>query len=139
MPVALTTTSHRPAASEPPRKVWTRAESAALQESGAREGRRWELIEGELIDKMPKGQPHTYALARIVRWLNGVFDWVYPEAPINLAPEDTPTSEPEPDAIVLKPEFGGFRPQQPRPSELALVVEVSDTTLNFDLTMKAAL
>jgi Uma2 family endonuclease len=98
-----------------------------------------ELIEGDLIDKRPKKQPHTYALSRVVRRLMAVFESVYQEAPINVAPEDTPTSEPEPDAIVLKPEFAGYRPEQPQPNELALVVEVADTTLHFDLTVKAAL
>jgi Uma2 family endonuclease len=88
---------------------------------------------------MSKKQPLTHALKRMMRWLNEVFEWAFQEAPINVAPQDNPTSEPEPDAIVLKPEFGGVRPELPRPSELALVVEVSDTTLTFDLTVKAGL
>ena len=64
---------------------------------------------------------------------------VYQEAPISVAAQDTPTSEPEPDIIVLKPEAAGYSAEQPGPNDLALVVEVSDTTITFDLTIKASL
>lgn len=60
-------------------------------------------------------------------------------APVDVAPEDNPTNEPEPDAIIFKLPGGGFQSSVPQPGELALVVEVADTTLRFDLTVKAAL
>lgn len=104
-------------------------------------GQHLELVEGELINKMGKKRPHVEAAARMLRQLMKMFDetLVYPEAPVGVAPEDNPTSEPEPDIVVMRPEFGGYRPEQPKPNEFALVVEVADTTLNFDLTTKAAL
>jgi Uma2 family endonuclease len=120
--------------------MWTRTECNTLLATGVWEaGTHLELIEGELIDKMGKNQPHSFSVSRIVRWLNQVFEWVYPESSINVSPQDNPTSEPQPDAVVLKPPFRGFRPEQPKPNELALVVEVSDTTLQFDLGVKARL
>src|SRR5262249_13889269 len=73
-------------------------------------------------------------------WLEQVFGGacVDQESPIDLAPEDNPTSEPEPDLIVLA------RPSRqikvnPRPNDLLLVVEISDSTLDFDLKIKAGL
>ena len=74
-------------------------------------------------------------------WLTQVFGarFVNPEAPIDVAPEDNPTNEPVPDLIVLKRSFSKFRSASPQPEDLDLVVEVADTTLTFDLTVKAAL
>ena len=49
--------------------------------------------------------------------------------PIDVAPEDNPANEPEPDLIVLKRDFTQFTQGNPRPEDLQLVVEVSDSTL----------
>ena len=65
--------------------------------------------------------------------------FVNPEAPIDVAPEDNPTNEPEPDIIVLKRELSHFRSANPKPEDLHLVVEIADTSVRFDLTTKAAL
>lgn len=61
------------------------------------------------------------------------------ESPIDIAPEDNPASEPEPDVILLRRPTLDDRKSNPRPSDLRLVVEVSDTTLGFDLTRKVSL
>jgi Uma2 family endonuclease len=102
---------------------------------------RLELVEGELISKMGKKRPHVNALIFMQEWLIGIFGakFVNPEAPIDVAPEDNPTNEPEPDIIVLSRPSWEFKNSNPLPSDLRLVVEVSDTTLGFDLTKKAAL
>jgi Uma2 family endonuclease len=141
MPVALTIAPDPPAPLIPPRKRWTRAECAVLESSGIWEQQKLELIDGELISKMGKGRPHVVALTRILYWLMDVFGWdrVNPAAPIDVAPEDNPTNEPEPDAIVFKLPGSGLQTVQPQPGELALVLEVADTTLRFDLTVKAGL
>ncbi len=100
-----------------------------------------ELIEGELLDKMGKKRPHVDALTLLQGWLQSAFGlrFVNAEAPIDVAPEDNPTNVPEPDLIVLDANFTGFRSAIPQPRDLRLVVEVTDTTLSFDLTTKAAL
>jgi Uma2 family endonuclease len=141
MPVALTNAPERPSPPQPPRKLWTRAEISAFEATGLWTGQHLELIEGELISKMGKKPPHVEGVARMTRRLLKIFDevLVYSEAPIDVAPEDIPTSQPEPDVIVMKAAFAGFRATTPQPGELALVVEVADTTLNFDLTVKAGL
>jgi Uma2 family endonuclease len=64
---------------------------------------------------------------------------VNPAAPIDVAPEDNPTNEPEPDLIVLTKPSHEFRNANPRPADLRLVVEISGSTLGFDLTSKAEL
>lgn len=140
MPTAFLETLPQPAPPAPPRKKWTRLECDSLERSGLLETEHLELIEGDLISKTPKYRPHVNNLWSLVLWLIKVFgpEFVNQEAPIDVAPEDNPTNLPEPDAIVLKREYSLFR-SNPQPEDLRLVVEVSDTTLNFDLTVKAAL
>jgi Uma2 family endonuclease len=77
----------------------------------------------------------------LLGWLIQVFGalFVNHEAPIDVAPEDNPTSEPVPDAIVLKRKFTRFGLARPQPGDLDLVIEIADTSLAFDLTVKAAL
>ena len=138
MPIALT---ERPVLLDhPPRKLWTRAECSTLEAAGLLDGQHLELIQGELISKMGKKLPHVIGVRWFMNWLQGVFGMklVYPESPIDVAPEDNPANEPEPDIIVLKRELTSSS-TQPRPKDLHLVVEISDTTLRFDLTIKAAL
>jgi Uma2 family endonuclease len=125
----------------PPRKRWTRVECASLEASGLLDQQHLELIEGELIDKMGKNRPHVNGLSSMYAWLIEVFGrrFVNPEAPIDAGPEDNPTNEPRPDIIVLNQNFFTFRSANPGPQDLLLVVEVADSTLHFDLTIKAAL
>jgi Uma2 family endonuclease len=77
----------------------------------------------------------------MMEWLVGVFGarHVTPEAPIDVSPEDNPTSEPEPDLAVLAQPCLVYEDANPGPSDVRLIVEVSDTTLAFDLGTKARL
>lgn len=123
------------------RKLWTRAEFDELSSSGVLAGQKLELIAGELISKMGKGRPHVNAIVLLQGWLVEVFGrrFVNPEAPIDVAPKDNPTNEPQPDLIVLARDISHFTRDDPRPQDLQLVVEIADTTLGFDLTTKAGL
>ena len=140
MPALLTERLSPPAVQDPPRKRWTRAECERLEAAGI-DLQHVELIEGELIVKMSKNPPHVDAAALLLGWLIQVFGvrFVNHEAPIDVAPEDNPTSEPVPDMIVLKRKFTGFGLARAQPKDLELVVEIADTSLVFDLTVKAAL
>jgi Uma2 family endonuclease len=137
MPVALETL---PGSVNPPHKRWTRDECAVLEKARLIDLDRYELIEGELVLKMGKSQSHMRALMLLIAWLRSVFGetFVAQEPSIDLRPEDNPSSEPEPDAIVLTRSFLDLT-SQARPDELRLVAEVSRTTLPFDLTTKARL
>lgn len=141
MPTVVTERPYRPAPIDPPRKRWTRVECATLEASGLWNQQRLELIDGELISKMGKKRPHVNALVAVQAWLVRTFgeQFVNPAAPIDVAPEDSPTNEPEPDLVVLGRPSREFRDANPRPGDLRLVVEISDSTLGFDLTRKAEL
>src|SRR5580700_3557766 len=125
-----------PVSIDPRRKRWTRSECSALAESGVLDYEHLELIEGELIDKMGKNRPHVNSATLLMWWLAGVFGvrLVNLEAPIDVLPEDNPTSEPVPDIIVLKRDLSHFKKEIPGPQDLQLVVEVADSSLGFDLT-----
>jgi Uma2 family endonuclease len=122
------------------RKRWTRAEVSALESAGLLKDERLELIEGELILKMGKNHPHTIGIWLLVNYLVEVFSMkrVLQEAPIDVHPLDNPTSQPEPDLIVLNKPVLSLA-AYPTPRDLSLVCEVSDSTLAFDLSRKAQL
>lgn len=135
-----TTQLELPVFVESPRKRWTRKECEALSAIGLPNWKRLELVEGELI-KMGKNQPHVISAKLLSTWLMSIFGVarVLEKAPIDVAPEDNPTNEPQPDLIVLKRDFTNFTKEHPQPRDLELVIEVADSTLYFDLTTKAAL
>ena len=123
-----------------PRKIWTREEAHALVDLGFPNAEKWELIEGELIDKMGKKRPHVIWQGIVYEWLLSVFGSgrVESEAPSDVATEDNRHSEPEADLKVLR------RPSQeyasnPQPEDILLLVEISDSTVRFDLSKKAKL
>jgi Uma2 family endonuclease len=141
MPAEVIANAERQAPGYPPRKRWTRAECQTLEATGLWERERLELIEGELISRMGKKRPHVNAMIFVMKWLADVFGALYvtPEAPIDVSPEDNPTNEPEPDLAVLKQPCSAYESANPGPSDVRLLVEISDTTLVFDLGTKARL
>jgi hypothetical protein len=77
----------------------------------------------------------------MLEWIQDTFGrrFVNAEAPIDVSPEDNPWNEPEPDLIVLKRKYSNFRSGNPQPEDVALVIEIADSSLAFDLTTKARL
>ena len=105
---------------EPRRKRFTRAEVQRLLEGGLFEGQRYELIEGDLIDKMGQHPPHAYAIRLVVAWLARIFGFerVQIQLPIEVAPEDRERSSPEPDVAVLAEAKVEYQRRHPRGDEL---------------------
>src|SRR6266542_3234416 len=112
-----TTAIDLPAKLDPPRKLWTRQEYEELSSFEISHEQHLELVEGELIDKIGKIQPHVISLTHLLYWLVRVFGerLVCPEAPIDVAPEDNPTNVPEPDIIVVNRDLAFFASQRPCP------------------------
>jgi Uma2 family endonuclease len=125
----------------PPRKRWTRAECQSMEATGLWNRDRLELIEGELITKMPKNRPHVLVFMSVMTWFAGLLDPMHlnPEAPIDVSPQDNPTSEPEPAIAVLAKTGLEYPSGNPPASDVRLVIEVSDSTIAFDLGPKARL
>jgi Uma2 family endonuclease len=127
--------------SDPFRVQWTREDCARFLERGDLKPGRYELIFGDIRHKMGQKRPHSIAIINVLAWCISIFgsDYVQTQATIDVAPEDNPTSEPEPDVFVLNRPNNEFPVAFPNAADLALVVEVSDTTLAFDLSVKARL
>lgn len=108
--------------------------------TGIFEGQRWELIDGELIDKMGQSPLHSFAIQLLVpaflKFLGSGMICV--QSPIEVSGIDRERSLPEPDVAVIEPKRE-YQTRHPRGDEVLLVVEVSDTTVAFDLTRKAVL
>jgi len=52
---------------------FTRKDVERMLEAGVLEGRRFELIEGELVEKMGQNPLHIYVLRILQAWLTGIF------------------------------------------------------------------
>lgn len=142
-PVTLGVTIDAMSASEQlsiPRKIWTRQESDQLAALGFAIASGLELVNGDLIDRTGKSPAHVYWHTILRHWLESVFgrEFVRSEAPIDVAPGDNPISEPEPDLAVTLQSIRKSA-ENPKPEDLRLVVEISDSTLSYDLNVKAAL
>lgn len=97
---------------------------------------RVELIEGEIVEMAPMGTRHYAALARLHRLLDrtvGDLAIVVAQAPIRLAPNN----EPEPDLVLLRPRDDFYASALPTAADCLLVIEISDSTLAYDLQVKA--
>ena len=121
----------------PNRKQFTREDCRFLVDNELLTG-RWELIDGEIISKMGQKPPHRIVITLLMAYLTRFFDplTVQIQGPVDVAPQDNRENEPEPDGIVLAKPTIAYPDGNPPPSAVRLVVEVSDSTLRFDLTRK---
>ena len=137
----MTTLLQKPELSSPrsPRAIlWTREDCARLEQANLLHN-PYELVEG-ILNFTGENIRHAGIVRRLLVWLFEVFDKavVLTQTSIDVHPEDNPTSEPEPDAIVLIRSADEFT-QNPTPAEIRLCIEASDSTLTYDLTTKANL
>lgn len=120
---------------------WTRDDCERFEQDGLLVPGKYELIEGDILRKMPQKRPHAIALSLTCICLRQLFGDLFVEGPvvIDVAPEDNPTSEPEPDLIVLTKPLTEFSEANSRSCEIRLLVEISDATSYFDRGVKANL
>jgi Uma2 family endonuclease len=109
--------------------------------AGGFQDRRVELVEGEIIDMAPIGEAHaavTDPLAEVLRAAFGPGFAVRTQAPIALG-DDSKPSEPQPDIAVVVGSWRDYLTRTPGPADIRLIVEISDTTLVADQTIKFCL
>ena len=119
-----------------PRHRWTRTEYALLDPDVFA---RCELIEGEIIDVSPMSPAHALVTDQIHDVLTRSIDPM-----VMCAGSQTPIiigeySEPEPDVWVALVLRRSLAEGKPLPEELALVVEVADSSLRVDRRLKLPL
>lgn len=98
----------------------------------------WEVIDGYLIDKMSIGSKHAgivNKLNRILIFLLGSETVVAIQNPVHL----DEYNEPEPDIALLKPREDFYTNSHPTAPDVLLLVEVSDSTVEYDREIKKTL
>jgi Uma2 family endonuclease len=99
---------------------------------------RVELIEGELIAMSPVGSDHSgtvNSLTRLLVLAVGDRGVVAVQNPVRLDDH----SEPQPDFAVLRPRADDYRRATPVPADVLLIIEVADSSLAYDRTVKRTL
>jgi Uma2 family endonuclease len=99
---------------------------------------RLELMEGEMIEMPPIGSAHAAvvnSLAAIMNELCGKQVIVSVQNPIIVGDQSVPQA----DLALLRMRDDKYFHHLPTPADVLLVIEVSDTTLRFDLERKASL
>jgi Uma2 family endonuclease len=100
--------------------------------------RHIELINGELREMTPPGPDHSGTVTRLTNWsAEAVFKKIVQvriQDPVGIPERD---SAPEPDLAWVT--LRDFRDRHPLPDEVLLLIEVADTSLDFDCGEKAIL
>ena len=117
---------------------FTREQYYKLGQFGFFDGKRVELVYGEVVEMSPINWPHALGVTLVSDALARAFGTSYfihvqqsfpiPASPLGLAPQ--------PDVAVIP---GSPRDYTDHPTVAVLIVEVADTTLFYDTTTKAEL
>jgi Uma2 family endonuclease len=99
---------------------------------------RVELIDGEIFEMSPIGPRHAGTVMNLNRLLvQGLGDraWVSPQNPVVIAPR----SQPQPDLQVLRQRTVHYSAAHPTEADVLLAIEVADSSVRFDRTVKQRL
>ena len=112
------------------RKRFAREEVNQMLDLGLFSGQRFELIDGDLIDKMGQNPAHASAIRFLSGWASTHFPGRFQcQLPIELAGPDAAWNEPEPDITVFAEAKAAYQRRHPRSDETILVIEVADSTV----------
>lgn len=93
-----------------------------------------ELLEGLLVNKMSINPPHWIVSESLREYLLSLMIpgcFIHGQSPFT-----TKDSEPEPDVAIVHGTRRKFAKENPKPADMALVVEVSDSSLRMDRGLK---
>lgn len=95
---------------------------------------RLELMEGEIVEMAPIGSAH----AAVVNTLDTLLREVAPRAIVSVQNSLvlSERSAPQPDVVLLRARSDRYYSSHPTAADALLVVEVADTTLEYDLQVK---
>ena len=122
-----------------PRHRLTRRDYYRLGEAGILgEGDRVELLEGQLIDMSPIGPRHAIITENLTELLVRAFGGrAGNRCQLPVVLDDG--SEPQPDFALVRRPWRGYPQTHPEPGDIFLLIEVSDSSLDFDRTVKLEL
>ena len=108
-----------------------------MAESGVLDDPQVELINGLLVKKMVKKPRHVSACELVAGALEAILPkgwYIREQNPLRIPDYN----EPEPDLVIARGSRGRYATSHPGPDDVALVVEVADTSLGKDRGEKAA-
>jgi Uma2 family endonuclease len=99
---------------------------------------RVELIEGEIVEMNPIGSRHAACVGRLTKLLErlaGERSIVWVQNPVQV----NDSSEPLPDVTLLKPRDDFYAQANPQSSDVLLIIEVADSSVEYDRDIKLPL
>lgn len=121
------------------KRLFTVEEYYKMAEAGIlTEANRVELIDGEIVGMTPIGSRHAACVDRLTRLFVsrlGPRSIVRVQNPVRLGEY----SEPQPDVTLLKPRPDFYAEAHPTPQNVLLLVEVADTSTEYDRGVKLPL
>jgi Uma2 family endonuclease len=109
-----------------------------LAEAGAfGETTHTELIEGEIIEMPRAGPEHSGNVSSFCRYLNRMLPDCY-DVRCQLALRVSENTELEPDFAILRARKDNYTKSHPTPADALLVIEISKSSLTYDLKRKTA-
>ncbi len=122
-----------------PRRKFSVGEYYAMAESGVLgPDERVELLDGEIVVMAPIGNRHAFCVDWLTRfWILALAERaiVRVQNPVRL----NDSSEPEPDVTLLEWKDDFYASGHPGPQDVLLVIEVADSTVDFDRNQKLQL
>ncbi|MGI0491198.1 Uma2 family endonuclease [Alkalinema pantanalense CENA528] len=116
---------------------WSIDDYHRMIDAGILHDRRVELLAGDIVEMTPE-KPIHYNTANLsadyLRELLRDRAYVRFNGPITLA-----TSEPEPDIAIVQRPGTQYNDRHPHPDDIFWLIEVANSSLQTDLTLKAAL
>ncbi|QIR41032.1 Uma2 family endonuclease [Tolypothrix sp. PCC 7910] len=97
-----------------------------------------ELVNGEIIEMVSKGKAHETCLRNLWKLLPKLVEdraTLQSQAPITIPPN----SEPEPDFAIVKNKDDNYLSAHPAASDVLLLIEVADSSLDYDQVVKIPL
>jgi Uma2 family endonuclease len=99
---------------------------------------RVELVDGEIVTMTPIGPRHAGCVGKATKvFVDAVGDRaiVHPQNPVRLGAYD----EPQPDLVLLRPRADSYTTAHPGPGDVLLIVEIADSSLDYDRAVKGHL
>jgi len=117
---------------------WSLADYHRMIAAGLLAGRQVELLNGNVVEMAPELPIHRATYRRGARYLEALLAdraVVFTAAPITLPSN----GEPQPDIAIVTPPESRYDERHPGPEDVYWIIEVSNSTLVFDLEEKAPL
>ncbi len=115
---------------------WTLDEYHRMIEVGLLDDRQVELLNGEIVEMSPEGEPHAYYATEASDYLKALLGdrvKIRQAKPITIP---TSNSEPEPDIAIVQPLGREYLQHHPYPENIFWLIECSHSSLTKDIDVK---